>query len=117
MTDGAVVLRHTDMAKDLRSWGAVLYRPGFGSHCSKGRADRRFLRAPSVCHRTCHDVLPDHGARTLDGVMSTIVQGTHSMLETQTFDMNEYRAQKDKLEYEAMKRNPRNCIPCEQRGV
>ena len=38
--------------------------------------------------------------------MSPIVQGTHSMLETQTFDMNEYRAQKDKLEYEAMKRNP-----------
>ena len=34
------------------------------------------------------------------------MQGTHSMLETQTFDMNEYRAQKDKLEYEAMKRNP-----------
>ena len=43
---------------------------------------------------------------TLNSVMSPIVQGTHSMLETQTFDMNEYRAQKDKLEYEAMKRNP-----------
>lgn len=37
--------------------------------------------------------------------MSPIVQGTHSMLETQTFDMNEYRAQKDKLEEEAMRRN------------
>ena len=33
---------------------------------------------------------------TLNSVMSPIVQGTHSMLETQTFDMNEYRAQKDK---------------------
>ena len=43
---------------------------------------------------------------TLNSVKSPIVQGTHSMLETQTFDMNEYRAQKDKLEYEAMKRNP-----------
>ena len=43
---------------------------------------------------------------TLNSVMSPIVQGTHSMLETQTFDMNEYRAQKDKSEYEAMKRNP-----------
>lgn len=32
---------------------------------------------------------------TLNSVMSPIVQGTHSMLETQTFDMNEYRAQKD----------------------
>ncbi len=28
------------------------------------------------------------------------------MLETQTFDMNEYRRQKDDLEYEAMMRNP-----------
>lgn len=43
---------------------------------------------------------------TLNSVMSPIVQGTHSMLETQTFDMNEYRAQKDRLEFEAMKRNP-----------
>lgn len=42
---------------------------------------------------------------TLNSVMSPIVQGTHSMLETQTFDMNEYRAQKDKLEEEAMRRN------------
>ena len=37
--------------------------------------------------------------------MSPIVQGTHTMLETQTFDMNEYQAKKDKLEYQAMKRN------------
>ncbi|KAA6332792.1 hypothetical protein EZS27_018727, partial [termite gut metagenome] len=28
------------------------------------------------------------------------------MLETQTFDMNLYRQQKDKLEYEAMMKNP-----------
>ena len=27
-------------------------------------------------------------------------------IRDRTFDMNEYRAQKDKLEYEAMKRNP-----------
>jgi len=38
--------------------------------------------------------------------MSPIVTGTHRILETQTFDMNEYRRQKDKLEFEAMKRNP-----------
>lgn len=43
---------------------------------------------------------------TLNSVMSPIVKGTHTILETQTFDMNEYRAQKDKLELEAMKRNP-----------
>ena len=43
---------------------------------------------------------------TLGSVMSPIVTGTHRILETQTFDMNEYRKQKDKLEFEAMKRNP-----------
>ena len=43
---------------------------------------------------------------TLTSVMSPIVTGTHRILETQTFDMNEYRRQKDKLEFEAMKRNP-----------
>ena len=43
---------------------------------------------------------------TLSGVLSPIVQGTAKMLEAETLDMNEYREQKDKLEYEAMKRNP-----------
>lgn len=43
---------------------------------------------------------------TLNSVMSPVVRGTHQMLETQTMDMNKYREQKDKLEYEAMMRNP-----------
>jgi conjugative transposon TraJ protein len=43
---------------------------------------------------------------TINTVMSPIVTGTHSILESQTFDMNAYRAQKDRLEYEAMRRNP-----------
>ena len=43
---------------------------------------------------------------TLSGVLSPIVQGTAQMLEAETLDMNEYREQKDKLEYEAIKRNP-----------
>lgn len=43
---------------------------------------------------------------TVNGVLSPVVQGTARMLEGQTLDMNEYRAQKDRLEYEAMMRNP-----------
>ena len=43
---------------------------------------------------------------TLSGVLSPIVQGTAKMLEAETLDMNQYREQKDQLEYEAMKRNP-----------
>ena len=42
----------------------------------------------------------------LNGILNPIVVATHQMLETQTMDMNKYREQKDKLEYEAMRRNP-----------
>jgi conjugative transposon TraJ protein len=43
---------------------------------------------------------------TINSVLSPVVKGTNNMLESQTFDMNEYRRQKDRLEYEAMMRNP-----------
>jgi conjugative transposon TraJ protein len=43
---------------------------------------------------------------TLNNTLGLIVQGTHSMLETQTMDMEKYREQKDKLERESMLRNP-----------
>jgi conjugative transposon TraJ protein len=43
---------------------------------------------------------------TINTVMSPVVKGTNQMLQTQTMDMNEYRAQKDRLEYEAMMRDP-----------
>jgi len=43
---------------------------------------------------------------TINTVLSPVVSGTHQMLDTQTFDMNEYRKLKDKLEYESMMRSP-----------
>lgn len=43
---------------------------------------------------------------TINGVLSPIVTGTNGILQSQTFDMNRYREQKDRLELEAMKRNP-----------
>ena len=43
---------------------------------------------------------------TINSVLSPVVKGTNNILESQTFDMNEYRRQKDRLEYEAMMRNP-----------
>lgn len=42
----------------------------------------------------------------INGIMSPIVQGAHTMMEEGTFDMELYQEQKDKLEYEAMMRNP-----------
>lgn len=43
---------------------------------------------------------------TINGVLSPIVQGTHSMLEGQVLDLNQLQQQKDALEREAMLRNP-----------
>lgn len=43
---------------------------------------------------------------TINSVLSPVVTGTNSILQTQTLDMNRYREQKDILELEAMKRNP-----------
>ncbi|MBS9768809.1 MAG: conjugative transposon protein TraJ [Flavobacteriaceae bacterium] len=43
---------------------------------------------------------------TLNGVLSPIVRGTEQILTTQAFDMQAYQEQKDKLEREAMLRNP-----------
>lgn len=54
----------------------------------------------------CIMFFPTFVLGTINAVMSPVVKGTHQMLETQTFDMNEYRRQKDDLEYEAMMRNP-----------
>lgn len=43
---------------------------------------------------------------TINSVLSPVVTGTNGILQTQTLDMNQYRELKDRLELEAMKRNP-----------
>ena len=47
---------------------------------------------------------------TINSILSPVVQGTAKMLEAETLDMNRYREQKDKLEYEAMMRNPETTV-------
>jgi conjugative transposon TraJ protein len=54
----------------------------------------------------CIMFFPSMVLGTINAVMSPVVTGTHSILESQTFDMNRYRAEKDRLEYEAIRRNP-----------
>ena len=54
----------------------------------------------------CIMLFPTLVLGTMNTVLSPIVQGTHRMLEGQTMDMQQYREQKDKLEHEAMLRNP-----------
>ncbi|WP_440137842.1 hypothetical protein, partial [Salmonella enterica] len=43
---------------------------------------------------------------TINGVLSPVVTGTHSMLDSQVLDLNKLQQQKDLLEKEAMLRNP-----------
>ena len=54
----------------------------------------------------CILMFPSVVLGTLNAVMTPIVQGVATMLEGEKLDMQKYREQKDKLEYEAMKRNP-----------
>lgn len=42
----------------------------------------------------------------INGILSPVVTGTHSILENQVLDLNVLQQQKDRLEYEAMVRNP-----------
>lgn len=43
---------------------------------------------------------------TINAILSPVVKGTHAMLDNQVLDLNKLQAQKDKLEREAMLRNP-----------
>jgi conjugative transposon TraJ protein len=54
----------------------------------------------------CIMFFPTFVLGTINAVMSPVTKGCHQMLETQTFDMNTYRKQKDQLEYEAMMKDP-----------
>lgn len=54
----------------------------------------------------CIMLFPTIVLGTINSVLSPVVTGSHQMLDAETFDMNTYREQKDKLEYEAMARNP-----------
>ena len=97
----------TGVAKGLAGLGALFY-VAYRVWQSLARADPIdvFPLLRPFALGLCIMFFPTLVLGTLNSVMSPIVTGTHRILETQTFDMNEYRKQKDKLEFEAMKRNP-----------
>ena len=94
----------TGVAKGLAGLGALFY-VAYRVWQSLARAEPIDV-FPLLRLGLCIMFFPTLVLGTLNSVMSPIVTGTHRILETQTFDMNEYRRQKDKLEFEAMKRNP-----------
>ncbi len=97
----------TGVARGLAGLGALsMWRIVYGRlwHVPSLWMSFRFLRPFAL--GLCIMFFPTLVLGTLNSILSPVVKGTHTILESQTFDMNEYRAQKDKLEIEAMKRNP-----------
>lgn len=97
----------TGVAKGIAGLGALFY-VAYRVWQSLARAEAidvyPMLRPFAI--GLCIMFFPSIVLGTINGVLSPVVQGTNRMLENQTLDMNEYRVQKDKLEYEAMMRNP-----------
>lgn len=97
----------TGVAKGIAGLGALFY-VAYRVWQSLARAEAidvyPMLRPFAI--GVCIMFFPSIVLGTINGVLSPVVQGTNRMLENQTLDMNEYRVQKDKLEYEAMMRNP-----------
>ena len=54
----------------------------------------------------CIMFFPTFVLGTINGIMSPIVTGCHGILQGQTLDMEEYAEKREKLEYEALVRNP-----------
>lgn len=97
----------TGVAKGLAGLGALFY-VAYRVWQSLARAEPIdvFLLLRPFALGICIMFFPTIVLGTLNSILSPVVTGTHKILETQTFDMNEYREQKDKLEIEAMRRNP-----------
>lgn len=97
----------TGVAKGLAGFGALFYVASrvWQALARAEPIDVYPLLRPFVIG-FCIMFFPTLVLGTINSVMSPIVTGTHSILETQTFDMKAYQAKKDELEYEANMRNP-----------
>lgn len=95
------------IAKGIAGLGALIFVAAkvFGSLARAEPIDVYPMLRPFALG-ICIMFFPNLVIGTINGVLSPVVQGTHLMLEQQTFDMNSYQEQKDKLELEAMRRNP-----------
>lgn len=97
----------TGVAKGIAGLGALFY-VAYRVWQSLSRAepvDVYPLLRPFVIG-FCIMFFPTMVLGTINSVLSPVVTGTNGILQTQTLDMNQYREQKDRLELEAMKRNP-----------
>lgn len=95
-----------DMARVIAALGALLFISNkvWGSLARTEAIDVYPLLRP-LCLGLCILIFPTV-LNCINGVLSPVVVGAHSVLEKQTFSLKEYREQKEKLEYELMVRDP-----------
>ena len=97
----------TSVAKGLAGLGALLYvAVRVWQSLAKAEPIDVYPMLRPFAIGVCIMFFPTLVLGTMNSILSPVVQGTHRILESQTFDMNSYQEQKDKLEYEAMVRNP-----------
>lgn len=97
----------TSVAKGLAGLGALLYvAVRVWQSLAKAEPIDVYPMLRPFALGICVMFFPTLVLGSMNAILSPIVQGTHKMLESQTFDMNSYQEQKDKLEYEAMVRDP-----------
>ena len=96
-----------DVARGIAGLGALFYVAcRVWQSLARAEAIDMFPMLRPFAVGLCIMFFPTVVLGTMNSILSPIVQGTAKLLETQTLDMNEYRRQKDKLEYEAKVRNP-----------
>jgi len=97
----------TGVAKGIAGLGALFYVAAKVWQ-SLARAEPIDVSSPvrPFALGLCIMFFPTFVLGTINTVLSPVVKGCNQLMETQTFDMNEYRAQKDRLEYEALMRSP-----------
>ena len=97
----------TSVAKGLAGLGALLYVAVWvWQSLAKAEPIDVYPMLRPFAIGICIMFFPTLVLGTMNSILIPVVQGTHRILESQTFDMNSYQEQKDKLEYEAMVRNP-----------
>ena len=97
----------TGVAKGIAGLGALFYVASrvWQSLARAESIDVYPLLRPFVIG-LCIMFFPTFVLGTINSVMSPVVKGCNQMLQSQTFDMNQYRQQKDALERAAMMKNP-----------
>ena len=96
-----------DMAKGLAGLGALFYiaMRVWSSLARAEPIDVYPLLRPFALG-ICILFFPTIVLGCINGLLSPIAEGCHSIVESQSFDLQKYKQERDRLEYEALMRNP-----------